>query len=273
MARKFPRGTEDRRAGVVEQVTTGAEAVAQTRRERQRQATMTEIVAAARALLSEPGGLSLRAVAQRMGITAPALYRYVASYQDLVYLVADDIDRELAEELSAARDGYPEEDPAARILAAAVAFRRWALTSRDEFSLVFANPITGKSLEVRDEISGSAMGELFNEMLLRVWEKYRFPIPTTDQLDPDVVKALQEPFSAAIPCAYPGELLGLGWVFMSAWARLYGTVTLEVFGHLDPQIIESGAMFRSMLEEQAGPLGISDEMPRLRQVIAAEMSR
>ena len=39
------------------------------------------------------GELSLRAVAARMGMTAPALYRYVASYQDLVRIVAFEIDK------------------------------------------------------------------------------------------------------------------------------------------------------------------------------------
>ncbi|MGH3362154.1 MAG: TetR/AcrR family transcriptional regulator, partial [Nocardioides sp.] len=52
-----------------------------TRRERQREATYDEIVRTARALLAEGEELSLRAVAGRMGMTAPALYRYVGSYQ------------------------------------------------------------------------------------------------------------------------------------------------------------------------------------------------
>ena len=37
-----------------------------------------------------------------------------------------------------ARDAQPEDDPAAQILASAVAFRRWALTHREEFQLVDA---------------------------------------------------------------------------------------------------------------------------------------
>ena len=242
-----------------------------TRRERQRQATLEEIVAVSRDLLGEPNSLSLRAVAQQMGMTAPALYRYVSSYQDLVYLVADDIDSDLYDRLVAARDRHPD-DPAAQIVAAAIAFRGWALSRKEEFSLVFANPITAKSLENRDEISGSKTGEFFAELLERVWDRYRFPFPAVDELDPDVVHALREPFSAAIPCTFPEEVLGLGWVFMRSWASLYGIVTLEVFGHLDPHIIESGAMFRSMLEEQSHVLGFGDELPRLRPVVAAEMS-
>ena len=50
-----------------------------TRRERQREATYDEIVAVSAQLLAEGADLSLRAVAGRMGMTAPALYRYVAN--------------------------------------------------------------------------------------------------------------------------------------------------------------------------------------------------
>ena len=50
-----------------------------TRRERQREATYDEIVSVAAELLDEGADLSLRAVASRMGMTPPALYRYVAS--------------------------------------------------------------------------------------------------------------------------------------------------------------------------------------------------
>ena len=64
-----------------------------TRRERQREETYAEIVRVSRELLGEGAELSLRAVAGRMGLTAPALYRYVASYQELVDLVAFEIDK------------------------------------------------------------------------------------------------------------------------------------------------------------------------------------
>ena len=59
-----------------------------TRRERQREATYDEIVRVSADLLDEGAELSLRAVATRMGMTAPALYRYVANYQELIDLVA-----------------------------------------------------------------------------------------------------------------------------------------------------------------------------------------
>ena len=54
----------------------------------------------------------------------------------------------------------------------------------------------------------------------------------------------------------------------AAWAGLYGTVTLEVFGHIDPRIVDKALLFRAMLEDQAIPLGLADELPRLRELMA-----
>ena len=93
-----------------------------TRRERQREETYAEIVRVSRELLREGAELSLRAVAGRMGMTAPALYRYVASYQELVDLVAFEIDKSATEGFAAAADELPEDDPAGRLVAAATEY-------------------------------------------------------------------------------------------------------------------------------------------------------
>ncbi|HSV39363.1 MAG TPA: WHG domain-containing protein [Nocardioidaceae bacterium] len=242
-----------------------------TRRERQRQATLEEIVAAGRDLLREPGGLSLRAVAQQMGITAPALYRYVASYQDLVHLIANDIDIDAASELTAARDRYPDDDPAAQIIAASIAFRRWALTKREEFGLVFANPLT--SHDNPEEMRDHQVGLVFHHIFIRLWQKYDFPIPALDEIHPSVVATFDDPFIPAKIEDIPEDARGLLWIFMQSWVALYGTVTLEVFGHCDPRVIESGALFYSMLTKQTEVLGMVHELPRLLPMIEAELSR
>ena len=109
-----------------------------TRRERQREATYTEIVRASRELLAEGAELSLRAVASRMGMTAPALYRYVSSYQELIDLVAFEIDKAATETFAAAADALPEDDYAGRLVASTVEFRMWALANPREFGLAFA---------------------------------------------------------------------------------------------------------------------------------------
>jgi hypothetical protein len=62
-------------------------------------------------------------------------------------------------------------------------------------------------------------------------------------------------------------------VFAQAWVALYGTVTLEVMGHCDPRLIDSAALFRAMLAQQAERLGITDELPRLAVMVEAELTR
>ena len=90
-------------------------------------ATTARIVAAARTLLANRGEVTLRAIARELGMTAPALYRYAASHEDLILMVALNIDGEVGERISAAADAQPVGDSAARMVAAAVEFRQWAL--------------------------------------------------------------------------------------------------------------------------------------------------
>ena len=59
---------------------------AASRRDRVRAATIEEIKETARRLLvtKGPEAVSLRAIAREMGMTAPALYRYFGSREDLL---------------------------------------------------------------------------------------------------------------------------------------------------------------------------------------------
>jgi AcrR family transcriptional regulator len=226
--------------------------------------TRDRIVDAARALVARGAPLTLRAVARELGMTAPALYRYAASHEDLVLMVALAIDADAARLLAVARDRQPADDPAARLLASAVAFRRWALENRSEFALVFTNVDVGCVEELQQ---GAATGLHFSELFAAVWTKYRFPVPRLDELDPALVEILRAPMVPADLSQFPDELRGLLWLLERAWSALYGTVTLEVFGHIDPRIVEQGHLFRSMVMEQSSRIGLQDELPRLSALV------
>ena len=255
------------------QTPTPASDAPQSRRERQREATYGEITRISRELLAEGAELSLRAVAGRMGMTPPALYRYVASYQDLVDLVAFEIDKAATERFAAAADALPLDDYAGRLVASVTEFRMWALGNPREFSLVFANPVAVGACVRRELLTSATSGHFFNALLVRVWEKYRFPHPELSELEPTVAGALEEPLFPIDLSLLPDDHRGLLWVFMNAWAALYGVVTLEVFGHLDPRIIESGAMFTAMVHEWMPRLGMLDGQERLRALLASELAR
>lgn len=245
-----------------------------TRRERQRQATYEEIVDVARRLMRDTDVLSLRAVAAEMGMTAPALYRYVDSYRELVLLIGRSIYADVLTTMIQARNRHRDDDPAAQIIAAGVAFRRWALGHREEFGLLFANPATSVEAGTEPDEGVQAFAAFFGDIYQRLWDRYRFTIPSDDELDPDALRALSEQRDAGIlPCDFPGMPIGLSWVFIRAWTRLYGTVTLEVFKHMDSGVISSGALFRAMLEDNGRDLGFGDDWPRLHELVVVEMAR
>ena len=235
-----------------------------TTREQNRVDTMRRIVEASRRLVTGTGEMTLRAIANEVGMTAPALYRYVDSHEELVRIVAMDIDASAAAEIAAARDTQPEDDPAARMAASAVAFRQWALANREEFSLVFTNLDVSCIEELQAE---SKTGLLFSELLFQVWARYQFPVPRLADLDPELVEILRDPMVPADLTGVPDEMRPLIWLLERAWAGLYGTVTLEVFGHVDPRIVERALLFKAMIEDQAKALGLSEEFPRMRRLI------
>ena len=239
---------------------------AATQRDLRRADTMQRIVESARLLVTEHGEMSLRSVARELGMTAPALYRYAASHEELVRMVAIAIDADMSARLTAAADRQPADDPAARLVAATVEFRRWALENREEFSLVFTNV----DVECLDEVQPAAScGMTFAALFLEVWEKYRFPIPDLDDLDPDLAAILRSPDGPAASKGLPDDMRGLFWLLQRAWVQLYGTVALEVYRHVDSRLVEQAVLFRAMVEDQVDPLGLTAELPRLRPLLAA----
>src|SRR3954466_11573929 len=88
-----------------------------SRRDRVRADTVREIKETARRVLVEQGGsgFALRAIAREMGMTAPALYRYFDSRENLVEHVVADLYDELCAHLESARDAADPAIPAGEL--------------------------------------------------------------------------------------------------------------------------------------------------------------
>lgn len=241
-------------------------------RSQQREAMYTEIVRVSQQLLAD-GELSLRAVAQRMGITPPALYRYVSNYQQLVDLVAYEIDREATEGIQRSAERYPEDDPIARLVAACVAWRAWALENPRLFGLAFANPAAHEECDRRELMTHARSGTYFTDLLYEVWLKYQFSYPAMEEFSPEVREALRDPIIPANLDNIAESERGLVWLYMQTWASLYGVVTLEALGHLDPRIIASGEMFVAAMSVWFGPLNLGDDAQRAREIFDFELRR
>src|SRR5215204_6485014 len=120
---------------------TGASLSPLSRRDRLRADTVREIKETARRVLVDQGvdGLALRAVAREMGMSAPALYRYFDSREDLVENVVADLYDELSDVLEGVCDAAEPATPGVQLMSAARAFRQWATTHRAEFGLLFGS--------------------------------------------------------------------------------------------------------------------------------------
>lgn len=101
--------------------------------------TNDEIMAAARELLDAGGldALTMQAVAVKVGVRAPSLYKRVRSREELVGLVVESAVLELAEQLDAAVDER-EADPTDALVALAGTLREFAHLYPNRFRLVFA---------------------------------------------------------------------------------------------------------------------------------------
>ena len=98
------------------------------------------IVAAGRALL-ESGGLesvTMQAVADRVGVRAPSLYKRFAGRPALLQAIADDVATELG---SATAPAHEIDDPAAAVKLVADNYRAFAHRAPGAYRLIFSNPL------------------------------------------------------------------------------------------------------------------------------------
>jgi AcrR family transcriptional regulator len=236
-----------------------------SRRDRSRADTVREIKQTARRVLVARGvdGLALRAVAREMRMTAPALYRYFDSREDLVEHVVADLYDELTDVLETVRDAAEPTTPGVQLMAVSRAFRHWATTHRAEFGLLFGSAgegvIPAEDLhgpgEHPPQVASRRFGGVFAAIIARIYLEQGFPVPADDDLDP-ALKVQLTAWCARLPVALP---LGVMHVFLSCWIRLYGMVCMEVFGHLRFALEDAEPMFEAELRALGEVLGVAGE--------------
>ncbi len=248
------------------------EMAAPTRRDRVRAATMEEITATARRLLVEQGAeaVSLRAIAREMGMTAPGLYRYYGSREELVRHVIATIFRELAADIHQAIDvaaecgmtdaqGGKRAHMTLKMVAACREFRRWALDHKAEFAMLFGVPLPGLGEREFDVAQACALefAGTFYTLFLDLWNAFPFPVPEDTRIDPRLAAQLGR-FRATLRTDAPdGAIL----VFLRCWILLYGAVSMEVFGHLGFALDDPAPMFELTLADLARLVGLEYPLP------------
>jgi AcrR family transcriptional regulator len=239
---------------------------APSRRDRLRAATTDEIKHTARRLLVSEGpeAVSLRAIAREMGMTAPGLYRYFSSREDLIGHVVADIFTEIAGHIQAAiteAGAASGGDITAKMVAACQAFRHWSLEHRAEFGMLFGAPLPDLEAahDHEDVVAVCAVkfSGTFFALFLELWNRQPFPVPADSELEPGLREQLAR-YRAVLGTDLP---LGAVFTFLWCWVRLYGMVSLEVFGHLHFALDDASPLFERTLSELAGLLGLDYPAP------------
>lgn len=240
-----------------------------TRQERARAETDREIRHQARALLVREGqeAITLRAIARRLGITAPALYRYYSSREDLVDHVRQDICADLADQLTADLAALPDTGTVAQVFAICRGFRRWALAHPKEFTLVFASPLKHDQAAeggVPFALSGDPFGRIFLSVAgkvltttqLNVRPDDEVPAQLHDDLSTFRTSLLTTITDTGLELSEEVLSLDTAYVILRFWVRLYGLIALEVFGQFPFAVSNPEPLFEVMLTELTSDSGI-----------------
>ncbi|WP_305093181.1 TetR/AcrR family transcriptional regulator [Prescottella sp. R16] len=211
-----------------------------TPRERARERTLAEITRIGREHLATHGAaaLSLRAVARDLGVVSSAVYRYVASRDDLLTLLVVDAYDELGAEVDAALEGLPADDHRGRLHALARAVRGWAVRETARYALLFGSPVPGYHAPA-ERTTGPGT-RVVVALVGIVEDAYRAGAltPAESPVGP-VLSADLDRIRADMGLTVPGPVLANG---VAAWAALFGAVNFEVFGQYGPDTFTDPAM-------------------------------
>ncbi|MFN8529574.1 MAG: TetR/AcrR family transcriptional regulator [Anaerolineae bacterium] len=208
-------------------------------------ATKAQIKAIARAQMAAHGtaGLSLRAIAREMDVTAPALYRYYPSLDDLITALIVDAYNAIADAAEAGDHAVQDRtDYEGRVVSMCLHYRDWALAHPIDFQLIYGNPIPGYEAPRDLTVPAATRTNIvFTTVLVEAYAagKYQSPYTARYPLSPEVRAA-----AARIGDAYDvaPELVVAGFTF---WEWVQGAIFMTMFGHASPVEGDPRAVFET----------------------------
>lgn len=227
-------------------------------RERARAEVLGEIVASARRQLAEvgPTDLSLRAVARDLGVVSSAVYRYVASRDELLTLLIVDAYDSLGEHVEAVVAGNRDDPPLQRWIDAAGAVRGWAVERPHEYALLYGTPVPGyeapgeRTTPAGTRVSFALLSivrDAHDDGLLEVREGPS----VSDDLAGDLVA-----FREIVDLDVPDQVLVR---VLAGWTQLFGLVTFELFSQTRGAVEHHEDLLRACAELTGTQIGFAAE--------------
>jgi AcrR family transcriptional regulator len=216
-----------------------------SRRDRLRAALVAEIHDQAYRQIAADGfaAVSMTGIAQSLGMSPAALYRYFPSREDLIRaLVAESFEANavLTEQALAETEGLA---PGLRLLRVLAVTRQWAVTHPTQYEII-QGVLRNNQIEDAD-VMVDPERRPFRAILSLVAE-LQMPGTLAKAMAPVLQEASQRRPGAAAPSGYPAEALLHALV---TWSRLSGAISLEINGVLDRMGIDATSFFDAELAQ------------------------
>lgn len=225
---------------------------------------MAEILRLGREHLATDGAaaLSLRAIARDLGVVSSAVYRYVASRDELLTLLVVDAYTDLGDAVDAALEPVPHGDFRGQLTAFGLAVRDWAIREPARYGLIFGTPVPGyRAPAERTTQPGTRVVVRLMGILDGAWRAGSRPEKRAEKKDDGGSRLLGtlaadlERLREENGLEASSEALATG---VLVWTSLFGAVSFEVFGQYGPATFtDPEQLFRRHLDVLADLLGLA----------------
>ena len=192
--------------------------------------------------------LSLRAIARELNITAPAIYNYFPSRDDLVTALIVDAFTSLGDSQKDSIKSVSASRPQTRLSTLGLTYRNWALTYPQRYQLIFGTPIPGYEAPADITLPAAAWALIpLIETIQELYHAGKLRVEYLAKLTPalkSMLGAWQE-FVKESGSEVHIEVLYLAFVI---WSRVHGLVTLELGNQTPSFITDPGEIFRREIE-------------------------
>src|SRR5690625_333986 len=220
------------------------ESAPRTARELAQVEMQRRILQAAREQLTTvgPAQLSLRAIARELGMVSSAIYRYVASRDELITRLILESFHNLGDAVAAACQ-YAEKDPRSQLQTWAHTLRDWALEHPYDWALIYGVPIPGYAAP-SDTLEPARR---VNEPVLALYPDFQPDLESGQLLEAS--EAALAPLRSMLDAEGKFEKAGQGTAtaMMLAWSSIHGFISLELGGHFDGTADDTNAVFAAIV--------------------------
>jgi AcrR family transcriptional regulator len=235
-------------------------------RARNRADLVREIVTEGRRQLAVDGAaaLSLRAVARELGMVSSAVYRYVASRDELLTLLIVDAYDAVAHAVEEAEAKVDREDLTGRWSAAAHAVRDWARGHPHEYALIYGSPVPGYQGNAQTTAAAvritTVLGSILRDGSTAVTAgearpgRWTADAPPAEVLVSDLLPLMATPvfaFPDGTPAGIDPALMMRG---LMAWVQIFGLVSFELNGQFANALHDVDAMYAHAVDLMADDL-------------------